>query len=140
MNINKIISVLNINLKDIDPKNILICFLSLLLIINFFFGQNTEINYDVNEIKALHEKTDKLITENDSLKKQNIKINTYIKAIYNKINNNSKELEKTKLELNHLKNKKSENNNYVNRLSNNGVADEFSKYLDKRTQSNSSNR
>ena len=127
-----------INWKSMDPKTILIILLSIGLIISFFFGQNSHIDKHADEIKLLQEKSAKLRIENDSLIKENFKIDEYIKIVNEKINNNSNELEKTKLELNKLKNRRSENNIYVNRLSNYGVANEFSKYLDKRTQSNSS--
>ena len=136
MNINNIKDYL----KNLDPKDILIVILCFLLIINFFFGQSNKIDYGVDEIKLLHQQTDNLLKQNDSLKKENIKIDCYIKAINEKIDNNSKELEKTKLELNNLKNKRIENDNYVNHLSNDGVADEFTKYLNNKTKGNGNHR
>lgn len=131
MEINKVTA------KTIDVKTIAIIILGLVLIISFFFGQNSTINKHVDEIKALQEENSALVVKNDGLVAKNIKIDKVISQINNKIDNNSTQLLKTQVELIKLKNKKNEIPSYVNRLSANGVANEFTKYLDKRTESDS---
>jgi len=141
MSINKgFMNIKPLDVKNIDTKTIIIIILTLVLIISFFFGQNNNIDKHSDEIKMLHDKNIQLTKKNDSLKNENIKIDAHIKSINKKIDNNSTKIIKTDVELNKLKTKRNEKNLYVNHLSTNGVADEFSKYLNKRTKSNSSNK
>ena len=97
---------------------------------------NNPTDYE-NEIKALHEQNDKLTFKNDSLKKANEKLDVYIKEINTQLVINQKLLNNTQSQLDNLNKRRNEIPNNVKRLSANGVASEFSKYLDKRTESTS---
>jgi hypothetical protein len=70
--------------------------------------------------------------ENDSLKNEYIKIDSLILGIRKERVLKDLVLKKNEALINKLKNKKNETNYYVNSLSANDVADDFSKYLEER--------
>lgn len=123
--------------KLLDTKTIFIIILATLLIIMILARRsNNPTDYE-NQIKALHEQNDKLLHNNDSLKAVNGKLDLYIQEINTQLVVNQKELAKTQLQLDNLNKRRNEIPNSVKRLSANGVASEFSKYLVKRTKSTS---
>lgn len=123
--------------KLLDTKTIFIIILATLLIIMILARRsNNPTDYE-NQIKALHEQNDKLLHNNDSLKAVNGKLDLYIQEINTQLVVNQKELAKTQSQLDNLNKRRNEIPNSVKRLSANGVASEFSKYLDKRTKSTS---
>lgn len=123
--------------KLLDTKTIFIIILAILLIIMILARRsNNPTDYE-NQIKALHEQNDKLLHNNDSLKAVNGKLDLYIQEINTQLVVKQKELAKTQSQLDNLNKRRNEIPNSVKRLSANGVASEFSKYLDKRTKSTS---
>lgn len=123
--------------KLLDTKTIFIIILGALLVIMILARRsNNPTDYE-NEIKALHEQNDKLTLKNDSLKTANEKLDVYIKQINTQLVINQKLLNNTQSQLDNLNKRRNEIPNNVKRLSANGVASEFSKYLDKRTKSTS---
>jgi len=124
--------------KKIDLKTWFIIILGIGLIISFLFGQKNIIDYRKDEINQLHKDNTALLHKNDSINKVNIMLDGKIAGINAKIALNEKELSNTKLELQKLKNKKDETRKYANSLSADGVASEFSIYLDTRTESKDS--
>ena len=123
--------------KLLDTKTIFIIILATLLIIMILARRsNNPTDYE-NQIKALHEQNDKLLHNNDSLKAVNGKLDLYIQEINTQLVANQKQLAKTQSQLDNLNKRRNEIPNSVKRLSANGVASEFSKYLDKRTKSTS---
>jgi len=123
--------------KLLDAKTIFIIVLATLLVIMIVARRsNNPTDYE-NQIKALHEQNDKLLHNNDSLKAVNGKLDIYIQEINKQLVANQKELAKTQSQLDNLNKRRNEIPNSVKRLSANGVASEFSKYLDKRTKSTS---
>jgi len=123
--------------KLLDAKSIFIIILGALLVIMILSRRaNNPANYE-NEIKALHEQNDKLSHNNDSLKVANQNLDKYIKDINTQLVANQKLLTNTQSQLDKLNRRRNEIPNSVKRLSANGVASEFSNYLDKRTKSSS---
>ena len=123
--------------KLLDAKTIFIIILGTLLVIMILARRtNDPTNYE-NEIKDLHEQNDKLSHSNDSLKVANQNLDKYIKEINTQLAANQVLLVNTQSQLDNLNRRRNEISNSVKRLSANGVASEFSKYLDKRTKSTS---
>ena len=123
--------------KLLDAKTIFIIILGALLVIMILARRtNDPTNYE-NEIKALHEQNDKLSHSNDSLKVANQNLDKYIKEINTQLAANQVLLANTQSQLDNLNRRRNEIPNSVKRLSANGVASEFSKYLNKRTKSSS---
>ncbi len=123
--------------KLLDTKTIFILILAALLVIMILARRsNNPADYE-KELKALHEQNDNLLHKNDSLKSKNEKLDVYIKEINTKLVVNQKLLNNTQSQLDNLNRRRNEIPNSVKRLSANGVASEFSKYLDKRTKSSS---
>ena len=54
-------------IKKLDIKNIFIIILGFGLIISFFIGQKSNINYKKDELKSLHDSNELLSKKNDSL-------------------------------------------------------------------------
>jgi chromosome segregation ATPase len=125
-------------MKNIDIKTIFIFILGGLLILAVIFNQK---KYVANEtmIDDLHNKTTILKTANESLKEANKKLDSTIFIINQELVENRKQLDKTQKQLQELNKKRNEISTNVNRLSANGVANAFTKYLDKRTKGSNGN-
>ena len=122
-----------------DLKNVFIVILAIALILMFLFGQNSNKENYQKEIDALHVKNTELTNQNDSLKNENTKLDVVIFNIEKEIVKNGKELVKTNLQLQKLNKKRNEIHTYVNGLSSDGVAESFTEYLEKRTESTNGN-
>ncbi len=121
--------------KKIDFKTWVIIILGAALCISFWFGQKSHIDNHADEIKALHKENESLIKKNDSLNIANAKIDELISDINKKIDGNTEVLTATKKQLQEIKKLQNEVPHYVNNLSANGVASEFSNYLTKSSSS-----
>ena len=119
------------DIKKLDIKTWFIIILGIALCISFWFGQKSHIDTHADEIKALHEQNTVLIKKNDSLNIENAKIDGLIIEINKKLDSNNEVLASTKKELQNLKKKQNEIPHYVNHLSADGVANAFSEYLTK---------
>jgi peptidoglycan hydrolase CwlO-like protein len=128
-----------IKIKRMNKNIILICLIIGVIIISFFLGKKTTIDYHNDEIEKLHNSNVELLKNNDSLKKANDKLDAERAEISKKLENNLKMLNETESTLNNLNNKRNEIPKYVNTLSANGVAKSLSEYLEKRAESTNSN-
>ena len=122
-----------------DIKNMLIILLGVMVIGMFLFGKNI-IDKHATEIKALHTENTTLLTKNDSLKNNNVKLDIILAKIDAKLDKNNEDTNNVLTVLNKLKEKKNEIPNYVNSLSANGTADALSKYLEDRTKGTTSSK
>ncbi len=122
-----------------ETKNILIILLSIIIIGMFLFGRNV-IDKHTTEIKALHIENKRLLTTNDSLKNDNMKLDIILANIDTKLNKNNKETISVLRDLDKLNENKNEIPNYVTYLSANRTADALSKYLKDRTKSKTSGK
>jgi hypothetical protein len=122
-----------------DIKNMLIILLGIIIIGMFLFGKNVIDKHDA-EIKALHIENSTLLTKNDSLKNNNVKLDIILSEINTKLDKNNEETNSVLIALDKLKQKKNEIPNYVSSLSANGTADALSKYLEDRTKSKTSSK
>ena len=120
-----------------DMKNILIILLGIIIVGMFLFNKNV-IDKHATEIKALHNENTTLLTKNDSLKNNNVKLDIILAKIDAKLDKNNEETNSVLTALGKLKEKKNEIPNYVNSLSANGTADALSKYLESRTKGETS--
>lgn len=123
-------------ISNFDFKTWVILILGGALIISFFFGQGNNIDKNKEEIKKLHKENTLLLNRVDSLKQENTKLDLILLAIDSKLNENNKRIENSISILNDLKKKKNEIPTYVNSLSANGTTNEFTKYLETRTEGN----
>ena len=73
-----------------DMKTILIILLSIIIIGMFLFGKNV-IDKHEDEIKTLHIENETLLTTNDSLKNNNIKLDVILAEIDTKLDKNNEE-------------------------------------------------
>jgi hypothetical protein len=124
-----------IDVKKIDIKLVFIGVLSIGLIISFFFGQRSNINFRKDEIKALEAKNLLITKTNDSLILVNKILDTKLIVIQKEIEITTIEIGLIQSKLDSIKNRKNEIPNSVNRLSANGVADGITKYLENNTKS-----
>jgi hypothetical protein len=122
-----------------DIKNMLIILLGIIIIGMFLFGKNV-IDKHEDEIKTLHIENETLLTTNDSLKNNNIKLDVILAEIDTKLDKNNEETNSVLTALGKLKGKKNEIPNYVSSLSANGTADALSKYLKDRTKGKTSGK
>ena len=123
------------DIRKLDTKSVFIIFLSLGLILSFFVGQKSQINYKKDEIKNLHKQNKALINKNDSILLVNEALDKQIFEINKQIQVNEKLLAESELQLNNLKQRRNETNNTVTRLSANGVTNELSNYIKKHKNS-----
>ena len=114
-----------------DLKNVFIVILAIALLLMFLFGQKSNKEDFQKEIDALHLKNTELTNQNDSLKKENTKLDVVIVNIEKEIAVNQKELAKTNIQLQKLNKKRNEILTYVNSLSSDGVAESFTEYLER---------
>jgi hypothetical protein len=117
--------------KKIDFKTWFIVILAIALCISIWFGQKNNIDVNKDKIEVLQKQNESLIKKNDSLSIANAKIDVLISEINKKIDGNTEILAATKKQLQDIKKIQNEIPHYVNSLSANGVANEFSKYLNK---------
>jgi hypothetical protein len=120
-------------------KNILIILLGIIIIGMFLFGKNV-IDKHASEIKALHTENTTLLSKNDSLKNNNVKLDVILAKIDAKLDKNNEDTNNVLIVLDKLKQKKNEIPNYVSSLSANGTADALSKYLEDRTKGTTSSK
>ena len=118
-----------------DIKNMLIILLGVMVVGMFLFGKNV-IDKHVTEIKALQTENTTLLNKNESLKKDNDKLDIILGQIDLKLSQNNKDTDAVLSELDKLNEKKNEIPNYVNSLSANSTADALAKYLENRTKGN----
>ena len=114
-----------------DLKNVFIVILAIALLLMFLFGQKSNKEDFQKEIDSLHLKNTELTNQNDSLKKENTKLDVVIVNIEKEIAVNQKELVKTNIQLQKLNKKRNEILTYVNNLSSDGVAESFTEYLER---------
>lgn len=122
-----------------DIKNMLIILLGIIIVGMFLFNKNV-IDKHANEIKALHTENTALLTKNDSLRNDNVKLDIILAKIDAKLDKNNEETNSVLTALGKLKEKKNEIPNYVSSLSANGTADALSKYLEDRTKGTTSSK
>jgi hypothetical protein len=127
-------------IKKLDIKNIFIIILGFGLIISFFIGQKSNINYKKDELKSLHDLNELLSKKNDSLLTINSILDKKIALINVLIEQNNKKLSETQSQLDKLKKKRNEVSNHVNNLSADGVSNAFSDFLDKTTKGTNNNK
>ena len=118
-----------------EIKNMLIILLGVTVVGMFLFGKNV-INKHATEIKALQTENTTLLNKNESLKKDNDKLDIILGQIDLKLSQNNKDTDAVLSELDKLNEKKNEIPNYVNSLSANDTADALAKYLENRTKGN----
>jgi hypothetical protein len=122
-----------------DLKTIFIFVLAGCLILSFLAGQKSISFGYKDQIKELELKAATLKNKNDSLNDINIKLDAAIVGFEKQITANHVKLKQTQSQLDYLNKRRNETPIKVNRLSANGVASAFTKYLDKRTKSRNSN-
>jgi predicted nuclease with TOPRIM domain len=120
-----------------EIKNMLIILLGIMVVGMFLFGKNV-INKHATEIKALQTENTTLLNKNESLKKDNDKLDIILGQIDLKLSQNNKDTDAVLSELDKLNGKKNEIPNYVNSLSANSTADALAKYLENRTKGDGS--
>jgi hypothetical protein len=114
-----------------DIKTWFIIILGVALCLSIWFGQKNNVYDNKDKIEVLQKQNESLIKKNDSLSIANAKIDVLISEINKKIDGNTEILVATKKQLQDIKKIQNEIPHYVNNLSANGVANEFSKYLNK---------
>jgi hypothetical protein len=122
--------------KKLDTKSIIIIILTMLLLIFALFRPNKKINQYKDEVKALHQKNQKLLYTNDSLKSVNKEIDIELEKMYDVIKAHETLITEYNDKINELKKQKNETFNKVNILSGDSVAIEFTNYIKKRTGKN----
>ena len=120
-----------------DFKSIFIVVLAIALIISFIAGQKSTPTQYKADIERLEKANTNLATKNDSLNSANKNLDALICGLQGKVKINEAKLASTQSQLDKLNKKRHEIPSNVNRLSANGVADAFTKYLDKRAESSS---
>jgi hypothetical protein len=120
-------------LKKIDIKVLFIFLLLILLLISILTRPNkVNVEYYEDEIKKLNEINNKLYKVNDSLNYENEKLNFTIINIENKIDSIDVILFKNNLEVEKLKNKKSEISNNVIIMGADDVTRSLTEYIKRR--------
>lgn len=122
--------------KKLDTKSIIIIILTMLLLIFALFIPNKKINQYKDEVKGLHQKNQKLLYTNDSLKSVNKEIDIELEKMYDVIKAHETLITQYNDRINELKKQKNETFNKVNILSGDSVAIEFTNYIKKRTGKN----
>lgn len=123
-------------LKTLDTKSIIIIILTTLLLIFTVFQPNRKIDQHKGEIEFLHQKNEKLLHANDSLKLVNQRIDLELNKIYSVIKLHENLITKYNNTINDLKKQQDETSNRVNVLNADGVATEFTDYIKKRSSKN----
>ena len=115
-----------------DKKNVFIIILCAALILSFIFRPSNKINTHEDEINALKLDNQRILKNNDSLLAINNTLSVEIKDLVNDINRIKNSLGQTKDKINKLQNDKDKVSSYVNTLNADGVANELTKYLNRR--------
>jgi septal ring factor EnvC (AmiA/AmiB activator) len=116
--------------KYLDIKTIFILVLATALILSFIFRPSKKIDNHQTERELIEKENKRLRNSFDSLSNVNKEIDKYRKLIADSLNEVAIELSKSKDKIKNLEKRRNENNNTVRNLNANGVADEFSKYLE----------
>ena len=127
---------------DNTNKKTFITYLEITLVVLFlitlgyfiFNKNNNNVDTHKNQIDSLNTDISKSNKKIDSIKLLNTKVTFSIDSINKKVSDNEYELFKTKNELDNLKKQKNEKHTYINDLSANGLANDFSKYLDSKSK------
>jgi predicted nuclease with TOPRIM domain len=117
-------------MKKLDIKSITIIILSIALIITYFMGDNTVINNYQEQIEKSRKENQELVSKNDSLKTEKVKLDEKFAKLECKIKENDLKISKTQSQLEKLNKRRNEVPTYVNGLSVNDVADAFTEYLE----------
>jgi len=116
-------------LKGLDAKTWLIIILTTLLVVVTILQPNKKIDNYKDEIKALHQKNQKLMYSYDSISTENKKIDSILEKLYLELKDKEILIISYNKQITKLKNRANETNNRVNVLNADGVATEFSSYL-----------
>ena len=115
--------------EKIDLKLIFIFVLATVLILSLVFRKNPIIDLHKDEKTKLEQENKQLQHNFDSLTNVNKVIENYRKLLADSMNMVKIELNKTTIKIKDLEKRKNENIKIVNNLNANGVADEFTKFL-----------
>lgn len=118
--------------EKIDIKVIFIFILAGALILSFIFRPSKPIETYEVEISNLHKENEKFINVNDSLNKVNNVLDNKIDSLNIKVGEVNDEINKKDKEIESLENGKGKVSNIVRKLNANGVAREFTEYLETR--------
>tara|TARA_R110000782_G_scaffold21299_1_gene57337 strand:- start:28760 stop:29149 length:390 start_codon:yes stop_codon:yes gene_type:complete len=121
-----------------DVKTLLLVVFGVIIIGLLLFG-NVIVDNNAKEIKALKIENADLMGKNDILKSNNNRLDKVLNKIDIDLKQNNKDTDAILTALDKINKKKNETRTYVNSLSANDVADELSKYLEKRTKGNDIN-
>ena len=116
----------------LDIKMIFILVLGVALLLSWLFRPAKKIDMYEDELKALNEQNDSLVTYNDNLKLVNDSLDGENKKIVQAIDSTQVELDKSSDRINDLEDEKDKVSGYVNTLNADGVATGLSKYLNSR--------
>lgn len=119
-------------MKKLGLKNIVIIILGLALLLSFYFGNKSKIDYKKTEIKKLHDSNDSLIKINVNLIKMNNALNDKVEKNKVLLEENKKELINSERKIDSLTHEKNKIYNTVYRMSANDVSNSFTNYLNKR--------
>ena len=115
--------------KYLDIKTIFILVLAVALILSFVFRPSKQIDNHKAEKELIEKENKALKRSNDSISNVNKIIEKYRKSIADSLVMANKELSKSNDRIKNLEKRRNENNNTVNNLNANGVADAFSDLL-----------
>lgn len=116
----------------IDIKVIFILILAGLLILSYIFRPTKSIDMYEDEINALREENERLISSNDSIKALNDKLDIEIKELSEVIDSTKSKLSDNEEKIKDLENGKGKVSGYVKTLNADGIAKSLTEYLDKR--------
>ena len=121
---------------NIDLKAILILGLAVALVLSLIFRPSVPIEEYEEEISVLQKQNEKLLISNDSIIKENIKLQKEIDVILYAIDSTKVVLRKTEDKLKELERKRNEVSNIVDNMDSDGVTNTLSDYLQRRGQNN----
>jgi hypothetical protein len=119
-------------LNHIDIRNVFILVLLVVLVFVFLRKESIGIDYKNEEINYLKKQNSFLMSKNDSLGLQNLRLDGLLKDLEIKIVENKNKLSDAQKEIERLKNIKNEIPAYINTLSANDVADALTKHIDRK--------
>ena len=117
--------------QKIDIKVIFILILAGALILSLIFRPSKTINNNEDKIKQLNKENEMLLSNNDSLKLANLKLDNEINKILKEIDKTQQELEKTNKKIKDLENGKGKVTAYVNKLNADGIANSLTEYINR---------
>ena len=118
----------------LSTEKIFIIVLAVALVLSFIFRPSKPIDTYEDEINDLKKANKDLISSNDSLKIENLKLNEEINEILITIDSTKAALDSTQKKINDLEDAKGNIGNVVRKLNADGVTRELSEYLDRRTK------